>query len=308
MYHRREEAGETFVRIISIGEILWDVFGETELLGGAPFNFAAHARRLGHEVLFLSAVGNDPRGRRALAAAGKLGLSTRFLRAGAAQPTGFVSVRLDAAGQPDFTIHRPAAYDCLEVGEDDLRQLAEFHPGFVYFGTLHQMDPRVRSATQRVLAAVPGARRFYDINLRANSYTPALVRELLRQANVVKLNASEVASVEGFLGWPQAGFEAFCRGASKQFGWDAVCVTRGEQGCAILLDGVYAEVEGYPVQVADTVGSGDAFAAAFLHGLGQGWPAAGIGDFANRLGALVASRPGAIPEWTLEECGGMKRR
>ena len=308
MYHRREEDGETFVRIVSIGEILWDVFGETELLGGAPFNFAAHARRLGHEVLFLSAVGDDPRGRRALAAAGELGLSTKFVRAVADQPTGFVSVRLDPAGQPEFTIHRPAAYDCLEVGEDDLRQLAEFHPGFVYFGTLHQMDPRVRSATQRVLAAVPGARRFYDINLRANSYTPALVRELLRQANVVKLNASEVASVEGFLGWPRAGFEEFCRGASKQFGWDAVCVTRGEQGCAILLDGVYAEVEGYPVQVADTVGSGDAFAAAFLHGLGQGWPAAGIGDFANRLGALVASRPGAIPEWTLEESGGMKRR
>lgn len=308
MYHSREEAGETIVRILSIGEILWDAFGETELLGGAPFNFAAHARRLGHEVVFLSAVGDDQRGRRALAAAEELGLSTKFVRSVADQPTGFVSVRLDAAGQPDFTIHRPAAYDCLELSEGDLQQLAEFQPDWVYFGTLHQMDPRVRSATQRVLSAVPGARRFYDINLRANSYTPALVCELLRQANVVKLNASEVSSVEGFLESPHAGFEEFCRSAAKQFGWDAACVTRGERGCAVLIDGIYAEVEGYPVQVADTVGSGDAFAAAFLHGLGERWRATDVGDFANRLGALVASRPGAIPEWTSEECRALKRR
>lgn len=307
MYHRREEAGEANVRIVSIGEILWDVFGETELLGGAPFNFAAHARRLGHEVVFLSAVGDDQRGRRALARAEELGLSTRFIRAVPDQPTGFVEVRLDAAGQPDFTIHRSAAYDCLELSQDDLRQLASFQPDWIYFGTLHQMDPRVRSATERVLSSVPAARRFYDINLRAHSYTPALVCELLRQANVVKLNDQEVSSVEEFLGSPHVGFEEFCRSAANEFGWDAVCVTRGERGCAVLVDGIYAEVAGYPVQVADTVGSGDAFAAAFLHGLGERWPAAEIGDFANRLGALVASRPGAIPEWTLEECVEMKR-
>ncbi|MGA2327430.1 MAG: PfkB family carbohydrate kinase [Bryobacteraceae bacterium] len=169
------------------------------------------------------------------------------------------------------------------------------------------MDPRVRSVTRKLISAAPGARRFYDINLRANSYTPALVCELLRQANVVKLNDSEVASVEGFLGLSRAGLEEFCRGAAKRFGWQAVCLTRGERGCAVLIDRVYAEVEGYPVLVADAVGAGDAFAAAFLHGLGEGWRAAEIGDFANRLGALVASRPGAIPEWTLEECRALSR-
>src|SRR5437773_8626179 len=39
---------------------------------------------------------------------------------------------------------------------------------------------------------------------------------------------------------------------------------------------------GYRIQVADTVGAGDAFAAAFLHGIGAGWPLKEIGDFANR--------------------------
>ena len=52
--------------VVSIGEILSDVFPHSERLGGAPFNFAVHAHRLVHEVLFVSAVGDDRRGRRAL--------------------------------------------------------------------------------------------------------------------------------------------------------------------------------------------------------------------------------------------------
>ena len=85
-------------------------------------------------------------------------------------------------------------------------------------------------------------------------------------------------------------------------GWDAVAVTRGARGCAVLSAGEYAEAPGYAVRVVDTVGAGDAFAAAFLHGLSEGWPPARIADFANRLGAVVASRAGGVPEWTPEEC------
>jgi len=75
----------------------------------------------------------------------------------------------------------------------------------------------------------------------------------------------------------------------------------------VLVGGEFAEVPGYKVKVVDTVGSGDAFTAAFLHGMGEKWPAGRIGDFANRLGALVASRAGGVPEWTLEECAELAR-
>jgi len=85
-------------------------------------------------------------------------------------------------------------------------------------------------------------------------------------------------------------------------------VTHGEKGCTVQLGDDRAEVPGYAIEVADTVGAGDAFAAAFVHGLGQGWGAAQIGDFANRVGALVASRHGAIPDWTIDECLALRRR
>src|ERR1019366_4071627 len=100
---------ENAMTILSIGEILWDVFPDTARLGGAPFNVAVHAHRLGHCVIFLSAVADDERGRAALGRAAELGLTTEFLQVAAGGPTGSVSVRLDAEGHPDFTIHRPAA-------------------------------------------------------------------------------------------------------------------------------------------------------------------------------------------------------
>jgi fructokinase len=289
------------VRIVSIGEVLWDVIGEKEYLGGAPFNFAAHATRLGHSVFFVSAVGRDERGGRVLARMAEMGLSTRYVRALATHPTGVVTVKLDAAGQPQFTIHHPAAYDAPELADHDLAELLSPEPDWIYFGTLFQMSPQARELTNRLLAGGRGARLFYDVNLRKDSYQAALVLELMASARVVKLNEDEARVIDRMLGRASRSLEDFCRSHAREFGWESVCVTRGEEGCALLLGEKYVDARGYRVPTEDTVGAGDAFAAAFVHGLGMRWSPAEIADFANRLAALVASRPGAIPAWTLEE-------
>ena len=292
--------------IVAAGEILWDVFDNAEHLGGATFNFAAHARRLGHEVWFVSAVGDDARGARALGRMRELGLSTRFVRA-VPQATGIVTVKLEAGGQPRFTIHRPAAYDFAALDEADIAELAARRPDWIYFGTLYQITPQGLALTRRILDAFPAARRFYDINLRVDSYTPALVHELMSLATVVKLNDGEVEEVARMENTHSAGFEDFARAWTRRFGWEAVAITLGSRGSAVLAGGEYAETPGYRVEVADTVGAGDAFAAAFIHSLGQGRPAAAAGDFSNRIGAVVASHSGGTPEWTLEETAALDR-
>src|ERR1019366_794024 len=215
---------ENEMTILSIGEILWDVFPDTARLGGAPFNFAVH-------------------------------------------------------------IHRPAAYDCLTLDERQLARLAELRPDWIYFGTLYPMEGHAREVLRSVMDAVPAARRFYDVNLRRSCYTPELVRELLALAAAVKLNDDEAEL------FPDLGAAP------------SVAITRGEKGCLVRIGNDRAECPGYPVKVADTVGAGDAFAAAFLHGLAAGWSAARTGNFANRLGALVASRAGALPAWSPAELG-----
>lgn len=283
------------MHLVSLGEILWDLIDGDELLGGATFNFSVQLSRLGHDVSFLSAVGRDARGRRALETASRLGLSTKFIRTAADAPTGTVSVILDANGQPSYVLHRPAAYDFVTLDADDFKLLA---PQWIYHGTLQLIEPRMRAVLDELLRRFPDARRFYDINLRKDSYTAPLVLDLLRNANFVKLNEEELTRVAQMAGAGHSSIETFCRDYARRFHWDAVCVTRGDRGCAILSGSEYVEVPGASVVVADTVGAGDAFAAAFLHGLDAGWPVAKIGAFANRLGALVASRPGGVPQWS----------
>jgi len=289
------------VRIVCIGEVLWDIIGDKEYLGGATLNFAAHAARLGHTVFFVSAVGKDERGQRVLERMAELGLSTRYVLEIETHPTGVVTVELDSAGVPRFTLHHPAAYDAPELTEGEFANLISPKPDWIYYGTLFQMSPPARQLTYRLIDSHCGARLFYDVNLRKDHYTVPLVRELMARGQVVKLNEDEATAIDQMFGRPSHSLEDFCRLYTQEFGWQAACVTRGEKGSVMLVNGDYVEASGYEVQAQDTVGAGDAFAAAFVHGLTLHWPTAEIADFANRVAALVASRPGGTPHWTIEE-------
>jgi fructokinase len=283
-----------------LGEVLWDVFDHSRRLGGAPLNFAAHASRLGHDALLISAVGTDSLGEETSEAVKALGLTTEFLQKTTRFPTGAARVHLGPGDQTRFTIERPAAYDAIGISGRELARLAAHDPDWIYYGTLFASTPAGEANLCRLLHAFPSAARFYDLNLRRDCWSKPLVTRLLHEANVVKLNQEELALVQQFTGLPRST-RAFCQEGANRYGWKAVCVTLGARGCAILAHGEYVEALGHAVDVADTVGAGDAFAAAFMHGLISKWPTAEIAAFANRVGALVASRHGAIPAWTLEE-------
>jgi fructokinase len=289
------------MKIVAIGEVLWDVIGDKEYLGGAALNFAAHAARLGHTVFFVSAIGKDERGRRVLERMAELGLSTRYVHSIDTHPTGVVTVELDAAGVPQFTLHHPAAYDAPALTDDEVAELLSPKPDWIYFGTLFQMSPQAKQLTYRLIDSHCGARLLYDVNLRKDHYAALLLRELMARPPVVKLNEDEATAIDHLFGRASQSLEDFCRSYAREYGWESVCVTRGEKGCVMLVDGEYGEAGGYNVQAQDTVGAGDAFAAAFVHGLSLHWSPAEIADFANRVAALVASRPGGTPAWTLEE-------
>jgi fructokinase len=293
------------VNVISIGEVLWDIVGQEEHLGGATFNFSAHLSRLGHKVSFISAVGEDQRGQRVIDRMSQLGLSTEYLHTDKGHPTGTAAVALAADGQPKFVLHRPAAYDFPQLTAAQCDRLFSHPVNWIYFGTLHQIYPQARQLTKDLLDRASGARRFYDVNLRTDGYTPELIQHLMSQATIVKLNNEEVEAIALMFGSRHDSLEQFCRTYAALYKWAGVCVTRGSLGCTVFIDGQYIEAPGYAVQVVDTVGAGDAFGAAFLHGLGNGWPTPAIADFANRVGALVASRRGAIPDWTIAEANAL---
>lgn len=292
------------VRIVSLGEIIWDVIGHAEYLGGAPLNFAAHAHKLGHEVFLISAVGDDDRGKRALDGLRDCGVSAEFVQRIGGKRTGTAEVELDAEGKPMFRIVRPAAYDFVALGLEDRQRIAEIQPQWIYYGTLYHNTGHALSTTLRLLEQVPAANRFYDVNLRDGNWNLKTVETLAQHATVIKLSESEAELLDASLDDDGEGtVEHFCRRWSDQYDCRTICVTLGERGCGIYMNCEYLEVPGCKVEVADTVGAGDAFAAAFLHGLNLGWDARGCGEFANAVAALVASRAGAIPEWNPEDAG-----
>jgi fructokinase len=280
-------------RLVGLGELLWDLLPAGPQLGGAPANFALHARALGADAALVSRVGRDARGRDARARLAAAGLPAGLVQEDEAAPTGTVGVALAADGQPAYTIHEDVAWDRLEAAPAALAAVAGADA--VCFGTLAQRDPRARAAVQRLVAAAPaGALRLFDINLRQHFHSPEIIAASLRRANALKVNDAEwpvLAAQFGLAGDLRAQIAAL----AGRFALRAVALTRGAAGSLLLADGAWADEPGRPVAVADTVGAGDSFTAALALGLLAGHPPAAVNAFANEVARFVCSRPGATP-------------
>ena len=290
------------MRVLAIGEVLWDVFPEQEILGGAALNFCANMERLGDTAHLITGVGNDDHGRRALTQMSVLGVSERFVQTAADAPTGTAVVSHDAAGEPSFTICRPAAYDRLSVDDDVLAAIAAYDPHWIYFGTLFHISEKNEEVTRSILAAAPDARSLYDMNFRPGQWNIALVRRLCAHCSILKLNEHEVRVLAAAYSMqPEISLESLAQHLSDTFDIPTICITLGSHGCFVYDQGSAIRVPGLTIQTRDTVGAGDAFAAAFLHGYHRGLPILETARLANIVGAIVASRHGATPPWTMEE-------
>ena len=233
----------------------------------------------------------------------ELGLATNFVQTADQEPTGTAAVNADASGEAQFIISRPAAFDLLEVGSDLLEALHGANFDWLYFGTLMQVESRIENYTGELARILPQVRCFYDMNLRSGHWSFPLVQRLCGMASVLKLSEAEAKTIFASAAGSGSAFclEQFCSSWASKYDIAAICVTRGPGGCVVYAKGEMLECVGYPITVCDTVGAGDAFAAAFLHGYHRAWPMERTLRFANALGALVASRPGATPEWRAGE-------
>ena len=284
--------------ILGIGELLWDVLPESARLGGAPANFTVMAGRLGNHAAILSRIGRDDLGRKAVDALDGLPADTEFLQIDPAHETGRVTVTLKD-GQPEYIIHRPAAWDFLSLSDEwvGLAQRADA----ICFGSLAQRNLVSRQTIQELVAqARPECIRVFDVNLRAPFYTSEVVEGSLELATVLKMNDAEVPIIEGLLGLPE---ETDLRLAAKRLLGEfphlrLVVITRGAHGSLLVDRDDWHDHPGIPVRVADTIGAGDAFTAALTHYLLRGGHLATLNEAGNRWGAWMASQSGAMPPLT----------
>ena len=269
--------------VLAFGEILWDVIDGEAHLGGAPFNFAAHAARCGLDSAIVSAVGDDDLGRRALSEAARLGVGTAFVSVVGSLPTGTVLVTLEN-GMPSYDIVHPVAWDEI-AAPPAIGSLAA--PRALYFGTLAQRSETSAKTLRALLDAFPSSLAFFDVNLRQSFWSDELVRKGIAQADVLKVNDEEMAALhltfDGLFGdFPRLS---------------TVVETLGARGCRVASrDGRLFERPAVPDgPVVDTVGAGDSFSAAFLATLLNGGSLEAAAEAGNRLAGKVAARAGAIP-------------
>jgi fructokinase len=280
-------------RIVGIGEVLWDMLPRGKALGGAPTNVVCHCHTLGADATLISAVGADALGREIIARLAQLGVPNTGIAVIDGQPTGTVSVTLDGAGVPTFTIHEPAAWDFIPANAA-ARALVRGADA-VCFGSLAQRAPVARAGMAALLDEVrPAALRVFDINLRQHYYSREIIHASLQRATVLKVNDQELpvlAQMFGLTGAPRAQLEQL----RQRHALAAVALTRGAHGSALCVRGAWVEHPGCAVDACDTVGAGDAFTAALILGLLRGWDAARISDAANRVAAFVCTQHGATP-------------
>jgi fructokinase len=292
--------------ILGIGELLWDLLPEGPRLGGAPANFAVMAGRLGNHAAILSRIGRDELGRNAVERLDPLPADTSFLEVDPAHETGRVTVAFEG-GQPHYTIHQPAAWDFMELTGEWV-QLAE-RANALCFGSLAQRSHESRQTIQTLVAqSSSSCVRVFDVNLRTPFISSEVIQESLELATVTKMNDAELPQVLALLGLralpglsaqgePAPGplRRAATRLLAEFPSLQMVAVTRGAHGSLLVTRDEWHEHPGLPVQVADTIGSGDAFTAALVHYMLRGASLARLNEAGNRWGAWVASQSGAMP-------------
>lgn len=280
--------------VIGLGELLWDCFGDERRPGGAPANVAFQANQLGCQGTVVTRVGDDVLGTELLDFLKRQQLSTEYVQIDDTYPTGTVTVEFSDANDPQYTIHEQVAWDHLQFNDQLAVMMKQAQA--VCFGTLAQREADSREAIHQCLAVTsPDCLVVYDINLRQKYYDRDWIERSLSAAKIVKLNQDEVQVLSELLAISAEDLQAFALHLQQAYGVDAVCITRGAEGCLIFADDQQYDIPGTPVEVADAVGAGDAFTAALISRrlLGWNWEQAAL--FANRVGGLVASQAGAMP-------------
>jgi fructokinase len=281
--------------MVGLGEVLWDLLPARKALGGAPANFAYMASVLGDQGIVASRIGTDQLGHDACARMRELGLNTTFVQQDEQHGTGTARVSIDVTGQPDFTIQERVAWDFLEwtPAWEELAANADV----ICFGTLAQRSPVSASTIKRFLTkSQPSALRICDVNLRQSFYDREVLHRSFCHANVVKLTGPELSTVADSLELGiRSGEDWLARELLREYRLRLVCITRGPQGSLLVSDEETVEHRGFAVDVVDTVGAGDAFAACLAHHLHLGRSLEEMSRSANRLASWVATQPGAMP-------------
>lgn len=280
--------------VVGMGEALWDVLPERKKIGGAPANFAYHISQFGLPSCVVSAVGNDALGKEIIENFTSKGLNQ--LIAEVPYPTGTVQVEIDQAGVPQYEIKENVAWDNIPYTAH-LESLAE-RTKAVCFGSLAQRNVVSRNTINRFLDAMPdsdGKLIVFDVNLRQGFYNKEILCSSMKRCNILKINDEELVTVSRMFGYPGIDLQDKCWILLGKYNLKMLILTCGINGSYVFTPGNVSFQPTPKVEVADTVGAGDSFTAAFIASILKGKSVPEAHSLAVRTSAYVCTKKGAMP-------------
>lgn len=280
--------------VVGMGEVLWDVLPGGKKLGGAPANFAYHVAQFGLSSCVVSAVGNDALGKEIIDNFEAKGINR--LVAEVAYPTGTVQVEVDSVGIPQYDIKEDVAWDNIPF-TPQLESLAK-RAKAVCFGSLAQRNAVSRDTIGRFLDAMPKSADSlvaFDINLRQNFYNKDIIVNSLERCNVLKINDEELVTLSRIFNLADGDFRDVCRTLLGKYNLKMLILTCGVDGSYVFTSDSESFQPTPKVEVADTVGAGDSFTAAFIASILKGASVADAHLRAVKTSAYVCSQHGAMP-------------
>lgn len=277
-----------------MGEALWDVLPEGKKIGGAPANFAYHVSQFGLPGYVVSAVGDDALGKEIVENFTSKGLNQ--LIAEVPYLTGTVQVEIDQAGIPQYDIKENVAWDNIPY-TDSLEALAK-RTKAVCFGSLAQRNVVSRDTINRFLDAMPQSDDslvVFDVNLRQGFYNKEILCNSMSRCNILKINDEELVTVSRMFGYPGIDLQDKCWILLGKYNLKMLILTCGINGSYVFTPGNVSFQPTPKVEVADTVGAGDSFTAAFIASILKGRSVQEAHSRAVQTSAYVCTRKGAMP-------------
>ncbi len=280
--------------VVGMGEALWDVLPEGKKIGGAPANFAYHVSQFGLPGYVVSAVGDDALGKEIVENFTSKGLNQ--LIAEVPYPTGTVQVEIDQAGIPQYDIKENVAWDNIPY-TDSLEALAK-RTKAVCFGSLAQRNVVSRETINRFLDAMPQSDDslvVFDVNLRQGFYNKEILCNSMSRCNILKINDEELVTVSRMFGYPGIDLQDKCWILLGKYNLKMLILTCGINGSYVFTPGNVSFQPTPKVEVADTIGAGDSFTAAFISSILKGRSVQEAHSRAVRTSAYVCTKKGAMP-------------
>ncbi len=280
--------------IVGMGEALWDVLPEGKKIGGAPANFAYHVSQFGLPSCVVSAIGDDKLGAEIIENFNAKGLQQ--LIETVPYPTGTVQVEIDQAGIPQYEIKENVAWDNIPYTAR-LENLAQ-RTRAVCFGSLAQRSVVSRTTINRFLDAMPHDNAplvVFDVNLRQGFYNKDILCNSMKRCNILKINDEELVTVSRMFGYPGIDLQDKCWILLGKYNLKMLILTCGINGSYVFTPGNVSFQPTPLVEVADTVGAGDSFTAAFISSILKGKTVPEAHKRAVETSAFVCTQQGAMP-------------